>query len=125
MFVSLYNQTEQFFFSAILGIVIMVIYDIFRISRCFLTPSKLLSVVLDIIFWVASLILTFLFVATISGGFIRWFVVIGAFLGGAFYRITLSNFVYREFIRFIKFVLLCIRKIKMKGQSIKDEKKGI
>lgn len=95
MNVSVASQTLEFFYSALLGVGIGVLYDIFALIRSYLKKSSVVTGLLDSLFWICATVALFAFVMTISEGRMRWYVLVGT-LGGTFiYKCTISALFFR------------------------------
>ena len=126
------EQSLAFLYSLLLGTLLCAIYDVFRIIRIAFGGKTLAVFIEDIVFSLASIVITFVFVIAFNNGELRFFVLIGEFLGFVFYYLTfgkLTMFFSKAIIKLIKklifiictpFVRLC-KAIKIK-HSVKKEK---
>lgn len=74
-----FSQEQVFIFFFIIGIIIGIMFDIFKVSRkAFKTPD-LITFIEDIIFITISGILTILGILKLNGGEIRFFLFLGIF----------------------------------------------
>jgi len=88
-------QTLEFFYSALMGVCLGALFDLFRVLRFFSPGKRILTVVTDILFWNVAIIILFAFVLTVSNGRMRWYVLLGTFCGGFVYISAVSEIVFR------------------------------
>lgn len=108
MYMTVAPQTWNFLLACLLGAFLGVCYDLFRILRVAIPPSKTSVFVQDILFAAITFICTFLFLQVITDGALRFFVLLGEFLGFIIYHFTVGVLVLKAataIIRVIKRVL--------------------
>lgn len=88
-------QSIEFLYSLALGVMLGVLYDIFRVVRSFSPKKQIIVAIFDILFWIIALISLLAFVLTVSGGAMRWYVLFGVFGGGFLYMASLSVIMYK------------------------------
>lgn len=88
-------QSTEFLYSLALGVFLGVLYDAFRVIRAFLPQKRFVVAIFDILFWLVATILLFAFILTVSGGIMRWYVLLGVFGGAFLYMASLSIIVYK------------------------------
>jgi len=111
MNVSVAGQTVEFFNSALLGVGLGVTYDLFRLLRVYVNAGKVITAVLDVVYWICAIIALITFILTVSAGNMRWYVLVGAFCGGFVYMCTVSRLFFRTFDIIIKIVIRLLRLI--------------
>lgn len=89
------SQVQAFLLSLGVGMVIGVLYDLFRILRLSFTDHKVIVVIQDILFWSVSAVLSFLFVFVVNNGAFRSFLAIGEIAGFALYYFTLGALIFK------------------------------
>lgn len=94
MEVSVSAQTAELLYSALLGVCLGVMYDVFRIFRRWLGRGRFMTALFDGLYWLAAFCALLGFVMTVSGGVVRWYVLIGAFCGGFVYMCTFSRLIF-------------------------------
>ena len=99
------NQAYIFLMFIINGILLGIVFDIFRVSRKSFKTSDFITYIEDIIFWIISGIITLYFIFFFNNGQIRLYIFIGIILGTAFYILTLSKY-------FIKINVIIVNVIK-------------
>ena len=90
--ISVNNQIVTFLLSILLGFLICAFYDVFRAIRRFGFNSFSATFVSDIIFWVESAFITFLFLLVRTNGEPRGYVMIAAVIGFSVFRILFSKY---------------------------------
>ena len=91
MTVSVSDQAFTFLCSVVGGIVIALIYDIFRIMRKAFKTGNLMTYIEDILFWLLVAIVMFTMVYYSNEGELRSYLFIGTLLGVVFYALLLSK----------------------------------
>lgn len=75
------------------GILIGVLFDLFRATRkCYKTPNILIYIE-DTLFWILAGLLTLLVICTFTDGQIRLYMILVLILGAILYFITLSKYI--------------------------------
>ncbi len=103
MHLSVYEQSEIFYFAFVFGIFLGVYYDFYRLLRYLGFTSRLAVLIQDLSFMTTSAVLCFLFAQVTVNGHLRGFVIIGHLIGLFAYRYSLgmlSGFVF-SIIRFV------------------------
>ena len=101
-------QATTFLYAILLGAVLSVIYDVFRITRIAFGGRKTAVFIEDLLFSLVALVLTFVFVISFNHGELRFFVLLGELLGFVVCHITIGRIVIilsRTIIKAIKTVL--------------------
>ena len=102
------NQVFTFLWSMCLGGLLCAIYDILRAMRKAGFDSFAAVFFTDIIFWVLSAFLTFIFLISRTNGEIRGYVLAGMLGGFGLFRISISRLLFPA----ISFLFINILKIK-------------
>jgi len=114
MILSVASQASIFLMSVTLGFFAGFVYDLFRILRKSIKHPDFLTQFEDLIFWIFVSGLIFYFVLNKNSGEIRFYIILGSFLGMGLYFMTLSRFVLAvsmTIINFLKEVFLTLYKI--------------
>lgn len=101
------NQFQTFLYSLMMGAILGVIYDVFRISRLIANFRQWGLFFQDILYFFMSGICTFLFCLAYNYGEIRFYIIAGEIIGWIAYYITLGEIVYR----FSGTIIIFIKKI--------------
>lgn len=140
------NQAYLFLIFTINGIIIGLLFDIFRILRRSFKTSDIVTYVQDLLFWVLTGFILLYSIFTFSNGEVRFYMFLGVFLGCLIYMIIFSKYFIninvkiiqiikkivsiifspiKSFIKFIKkilikpinFITINISKFKIKSQN--------
>ena len=103
-------QGAAFLYSLLLGAVIGIIYDIFRIIRMIFNNGKILVFFEDIVFFCIVIVLSTSFIMIAGDGALRGIYLIGELCGAVLYFCTISVFV----LKLIKKIIVKIKKIILK-----------
>ena len=104
------GQTAEFIYSALLGVFLGAVYDIFRLARVYLKSGKFMTGFLDVIYWMIAIAGLIGFVLTACGGQMHWYVLVGTFCGGFVYLSALSYLFFRSLDIIIK---ICVQFINL------------
>lgn len=105
-------RPEQIFlYSCVLGVILGILYDVFRIVRLAIRWNIWQVFLQDILYFVICGILTFIFLLMFNNGVIRIYVLCGECLGWAAYYITLGKLIYRCSSRIINYVKQILKKV--------------
>ena len=86
-----FSQEQIFIFFFIIGIIIGLIFDIFKVLRKSFKTPDLITFIEDIIFIILSGLLTICGIIKLNGGEVRFFLFLGIFFGILIYILTISN----------------------------------
>ena len=94
-FFSVSQQTASFLLSVLLGAVLGVVYDCFRVARILLPPLAKPKPTFfeDVLFWLIYGFCVFCFAAATARGQVRIFMLLGSILGFTLYILTLGNLI--------------------------------
>ena len=85
------NQAYLFLVFSLTGIIIGIIYDIFRVLRKSFKTSDIITYFEDILFWIITGILILYNIWFFNNGEIRIFMFLGILIGILIYILILSN----------------------------------
>ncbi len=103
MIMSMKAQTLLFLSTAGVGALMAFIFDIFRILRRVFKHPNFLTYIEDALFWLVVSFLMFYHLLVKSYGEIRFFSILGSFLGALIYFLAVSNFVLTFSVTVINF----------------------
>lgn len=114
-FFSISRQTLIFLLSVILGAVLGVLYDCFRVLRVLFPPAAKPKAVFigDVLFWLIYGFCVFCYGAVFARGQVRLFIIFGSLIGFALYLLTVGSVV----IGVIRCAAEAVRKILLKVYS--------
>lgn len=96
------NQFLMTVYSLALGVFLGIFYDVFRIIRLLLNPKNLSVFVEDVIYFLVSGFVTFLFVLVFNYGESRFYILAGEALGWILYHISLGDLIYKKLKNIVK-----------------------
>lgn len=98
------NQTHLFIVFTIVGIIIGILFDIFRILRKSFKTKDIVTYIEDILFWILTGIIILFSMYKFSNGELRFFMIIGIIMGTLMYMITFSRYVIKISVFIIKII---------------------
>ncbi|WMJ23661.1 spore cortex biosynthesis protein YabQ [Paludicola sp. MB14-C6] len=101
------SETITFLSACLLGAVLGVIYDLFRISRIAVKTCNVIIFIEDIIFFVIVTLSSFIFIVMKNDGVLRGFLIIGELLGALAYFSTASILIMKA----AKFIIKIVKAI--------------
>ena len=107
MYTNNLEQLLDFFYFMITGMILGIVFDIFRILRRSFKTSDFITNIEDIIFGLISSVIIILSIYFINNGQLRFFIALGMALGMIFYLLYFSKY----FIQLNVFIITCIKKI--------------
>lgn len=107
MYANNIEQLQSFLIFTILGILIGIIFDIFRILRKTFKTADIITYIQDVIFWIITGGLILLSIFIFNNGELRFYLFIGIFIGLVVYMLSLSKY----FIKINVFIINLIKKI--------------
>lgn len=99
------NQAYVFVWTVVGGILIGMVYDLFRVFRKFTKAGVITIFFEDLIFWIIVSLILFIVLYISNDGGIRPYVFVGAALGAVFYFLTISPI-------FMKIVIGSVKSLK-------------
>lgn len=117
MGISIYMQTLVLLYSVLVGAIIGVVFDVFRILRLAFTVNKVVQFIYDILFSIIATLIFILFLFYANDGTVRWFSTLGSIAGFYLYYNTLGRLIMmiaETIISIIKTVLRFIWSITMR-----------
>lgn len=99
------NQAYLFLVFTINGIIIGLLFDIFRVLRRSFKTSDVITYIQDIVFWILTGLILLYSIFTFSNGEVRFYMFLGVFFGCLLYMLIFSRI-------FIKVNVKIIVKIK-------------
>ena len=98
------NQANLFLIFVINGVLIGVLFDIFRILRKSFKTLDIITTIEDILFWIITGIIILYSIFVFNNGEIRFFMFIGIFLGVGLYMLLLSNYIIKASVAIITII---------------------
>lgn len=97
----LVNQTSLFLIFTINGVLIGIIFDIFRILRKTIRTSDFVTYMEDFLFWIITSILLLYSIFTYNNGELRFFMFLAVILGFTLYLFTISSYLIKINVKII------------------------
>lgn len=101
------DQAKIFLIFALNGIIIGILFDIFRILRKSFKTSDIITILEDILFWIFTGIVILYSIFIFNNGEIRLFMFIGIFLGTILYMLLLSKYIIKISVK----IILILKKV--------------
>src|SRR5690606_37614421 len=111
MLISTSNQAYIFLSSVYMGIIIGIIYDIYRVIHILVEMSKSVTMIMDIFFWIIVTMLSIVGFFYVSSGEIRVYSIVGLAIGWALYILTVSRYIRHFITVFGRGIIRLCRKI--------------
>ena len=105
------NQAYLFIIFILNGILIGILFDIFRILRKSFKTSDIVTYIEDIVFWLLTGLITLYFIFTYNNGEIRLYIFLGIVLGTILYMLTISKYFIKINVKIINFIKTITGKI--------------
>lgn len=98
MILSNFTQFNLLFYSFISGIITGILFDIYRVIRGLELPNKILGFIEDLLFWILTAIVIFIFLlysnSAIMGIYVYLFITFGVYV---YIRLLSKKLIYIEF----------------------------
>ncbi len=102
---SIFQETHFLLHSFLLGVIMVVIYDVIRIFRGVIKHGKISIIVEDFLYWIANSILIFIMLYKENNGSLRWFSIAGVALGMILYNVTISSFLVTYIVLALNYII--------------------
>jgi len=103
------NQAYLFLVFSLTGVVIGILFDIFRIFRKTIKTHNILTYIEDILFWILTGLLVLYNIWYFNDGEIRIYMFLGIILGTLIYMSTLSKFVILIFSTILELIIKILK----------------
>lgn len=105
------NQAYLFLVFTINGIIIGLLFDIFRILRKSFKTSDIITYIQDILFWILTGLILLYSIFTFSNGEVRFYMFLGVFLGCLIYMLLFSKYFININVKIIMIIKNIVNKI--------------
>ena len=109
MILSMSTQAMIFLTTIIIGLIIGFVYDLFRIFRKIIPHTNAVTYLEDALYWIFMAIMVFYVMLNKNSGEIRFFSILGLFLGMITYFFTLSLLFMKVSLLIVGFIKKIIR----------------
>ena len=99
------NQAYLFLVFSLTGVVIGILFDLFRILRRTIKTSNIITYIEDVLFWILTGLLILYNIWFFNNGEIRIFMFLGVILGVLIYMSTLSNIIIKVFTKILQTII--------------------
>ena len=110
------NQAHIFIYTIVVGAILGLIFDFFRIMRRKGNTKDVLVYIQDIIFWLIVTVVIIVTTFLINNGELRGYMIFGYILGGIFYILLFSKVIRKIFSSIFDFIenvfSILLKKIK-------------
>ncbi len=103
MIISLMNQVRLIIFGLLSGLITGILFDLYRLIRGFENPNKVLTIIQDILFWILTSIVVFVFLMYTNDGYINFYVYLCLITGAYLYLKLVSAVFIKVQYRLLKF----------------------
>ena len=103
------NQAYLFLIFSMTGIVIGILFDIFRILRITIKTSNIITYIEDVLFWILTGLLILYNIWYFNDGEIRIFMFLGMILGILIYISTLSSIFIKIFSKLLQTIIKLLK----------------
>lgn len=105
------NQLQLFMLFIANGILIGVLFDLFRIFRKSFKTSNLITYIQDILFWILTGLLLIYFIFVFNNGEIRGYIFIALFFGIAIYILSISKYFIKVSVCVLNYIKIFFKRI--------------
>ena len=89
------NQICVFLCFILLGIIMGIVYDVFKIIRVYLFSNNIFIFFLDIIYFIIYTLCIFLLNIMVNMGYVRYFFIWSSFFGVLLHKVSVSSFFFK------------------------------
>lgn len=112
MVISINKQLMLILLSLISGLIIGVMFDIYRLIRGIESPNKVITFIEDILFWVLNALVVFIFLFLYDYAYIGFYVYLCIIAGLGIYLKFLSRFLIKVLFRIFNAIGKSLRILK-------------
>lgn len=105
------GQVYVFFVFILVGFLIGLLFDMFRISRRTFKTSDIVTYIEDILFWILSGLLIIFSLFKFNNGEIRVYIIIGLIVGISIYILVFSKLIINTLVKVIIFIKKIMSKL--------------
>lgn len=115
------NQVYVFFWSILVGVVLALIFDFFRISRRKGTTKNFVVYIQDVLYWIIVAIIIIISAFVTNDGELRGYMFIGYAIGAIFYLILFSKLFIKIIGGILDFIENIINKLVEQVVKVRDK----
>lgn len=98
------SQLHSFFIFILVGFLIGILFDIFRISRRTFKTSNIVTNIEDVLFWILSGLLFIFSLFKFNNGNIRVYILVGLIIGISIYMLIFSKIVINTLVKIVTII---------------------
>lgn len=98
------SQLHSFFIFILVGFLIGILFDIFRISRKTFKTSNIVTNIEDVLFWILSGLLFIFSLFKFNNGNIRVYTLVGLIIGISIYMLIFSKIVINTLVKIVTII---------------------
>ena len=98
------NQANLFIIFSLVGVIIGLLFDVFRILRKMINSNDILTYIEDIVFWILTGIIIIYAMYRFCDGELRFFMILGIVFGTIIYLLTISKYIIKFFTIFFNII---------------------
>ncbi len=119
------NQTYVFLSSVLVGVVLAIIFDIFRILRRKGNTPNYVVYIQDVFYWIIVTFVIIMSAFITNDGELRGYMFIGYILGAVIYVVTFSSHILKITGRILDFIENIVEKIYQKIKKLLKKNKNV
>jgi spore cortex biosynthesis protein YabQ len=120
MIISTDNQAYIFLATVYSGMLLGLVYDIYRAFRMIIRPKRWFIAILDLCFWIFGALLSFFMLFRVNGGEVRLYAFFGLALGWGLYILIVGSLVVKLLVRVYEIIsAIVLWPIKMVTKGVK------
>ena len=104
MDISIYSQLFNLLIFFLTGIVIGILFDVFRITRKSFKTPDFVTYIEDILFWILTGLILLFTIFKFNNGELRIYIFVGLILGMVIYLLTISKYFIKISVLILKFI---------------------
>lgn len=115
---NVFTQEQVFIFFFVIGIIIGIVFDVFRVLRKSFKTIDIITLIEDVIFLIFTGSLIILGIIKLNAGEVRFYLFLAITFGILIYSLTISNFcviILYEFVKICKKIskipLICLKEV--------------
>ncbi len=105
------NQAYLFVIFTINGIIIGILFDLFRVLRRSFKTTDIVTYIQDILFWILTGFILLYSIFTFSNGEIRFYMFLAIFLGCLMYIVMFSKYFIKVNVKIVTTIKVIVEKI--------------
>lgn len=105
----IYAEFNTFCYAIMLGVLCGIVYDLIRIFRRIIKKALAITVIEDIVYWMAVSIIMFMLMYHENGGMVRAYAIMGMAIGMILYEISIGRFFVKYVSMFLNYIIRLLK----------------